>query len=90
MKTAIITAALLGIFTLPAHASDTTLSPGDAGQGIEERRTEFLQHIEERIANSGLELTCVLTAATLDDLQACRDKYRPRQKLARRVQNPQP
>ena len=90
MKTTLITAALLGMFILPAHAADTTLNPGDAGQGIEQKRTEFIQHIEERIANSRLELTCVQTAATVNDLQACREKYRPQQKLARHDRNQQP
>ena len=74
MKTALITSAFVGMFILPAYAADITLNPVDAGQGIEQKRTECIQHIEERITNSRLELTCVQTAATVNDLQACREK----------------
>ncbi len=90
MKTVLIAAALLGMFILPAHAGDNTSSPKGDSQGIEEKRTEFIAHIEERIANSRLELTCVQTAATVNDLQACREKYRPAQKFARHDRNPRP
>ncbi len=77
MKTTLVAAAITIVCFVPAFAAD---SPSDLkGQGltVEQKKAEIFRHIEERIANSQLEKSCVQAAQSHDELQACREKYRP-------------
>jgi len=87
MKTAIITAVLAGLFTIPAFAADSPTTTKSPGRGIEQKKAEILQHIQERITNSQAEMTCVKSAQSHDDLKACREKYRPQHKNDRSDKN---
>lgn len=87
MKTAIIAAVLAGVFTIPAFAADTPTTTKGSGHGIEQKKTEILQHIQERITNSQAEMTCVKSAQSHDELKACREKYRTQHKNDRSDKN---
>ena len=77
MKTALITVALTVACAIQGYAADNSKTLNMDGQHIEQKRAEILQHIEQRIALSLQEKTCVQTAQTDTEFRACRDKYRP-------------
>ena len=77
MKTALIAAALTVVCFVPSFAADSPKTPKGQGQTVEQKKAEIIQHIEERIANSQLEKSCVQAAQSHDELQSCREKYRP-------------
>lgn len=87
MKRALITAVLAVVFITPAFAADTPATTKGPGHGIEQKKTEILQHIQERITNSQAEMTCVKSAQSHDELKACREKYRPQHKHDRSDKN---
>jgi hypothetical protein len=87
MKTAVITAVLTGIFVIPAYAVDSTTDPQGSGQNIEQKKSEILQHIDQRIANSQAEKVCVQAAKSHDEIKACREKYRPKSKADNQNRN---
>lgn len=78
MKTTVLIAVLL---TVAAGQVWSAEEQGTAGRGnakgIDQKKAEIVRHIEDRIANSKLELVCVQGAASHDALKACREKYRP-------------
>jgi len=78
MKRALIAAVLAGTFVIPAFADDVSTSQKGSGQNIALKKAEILQHIDQRIASSQEEKSCVQSATTRDDIKACRDKYRPK------------
>lgn len=90
MKTAIIVALLAGVCAIPVFAADTVTNTRGQGQGesVEQKKTEILQQILERITNSQAEMTCVKSAQSHDELKSCREKYRPQQKKNPRSQTP--
>lgn len=74
---------LAGLFSTTALAAVTPgggpprTDQGGAPNTVEQRKVAALQHIEERIANSLLEKSCVQTAQTDETLRACHEQYRP-------------
>jgi hypothetical protein len=80
MKTAMIAAALAGVCTVTAFASEAVSNSKGQGQDIEQKKIELLQHIDERIANSRQEKVCVQGAQTNSEMMSCREKYRPQRK----------
>lgn len=82
MRREMIAAAVAVVCAVPAFAADGAVSA--KSQGVEEKRAMMLQHIEERITSSQAEITCVKAAGSHDELDACREKYRPRHADARR------
>ncbi|MBT0666060.1 hypothetical protein KI809_17240 [Geobacter pelophilus] len=77
MKTTLIVASLTIVSFTSSFAADSTKSPKGQGQTLVQKKAEIAQHIEERIANSQLEKSCVQAAQSHDELQSCREKYRP-------------
>jgi hypothetical protein len=73
-----------------AVADEQGMSPRGRGHNVAQKKAEILQYIEERIANSKLEMTCVQSAQSHDELKACREKYRPQHKNNRGENNRQP
>lgn len=80
MRTAIITAAIISICAIQAGATDINTNKQGAGQNIEQKKSEIVQHIQERITNSQAEISCVKAAQSHEELKICREKYRPAQK----------
>jgi hypothetical protein len=62
---------------MSAFAAESDTGPQGGGQSVTQKKSEILQHIEQRIANSTLEKACVQAAQSHDSLKACREKYRP-------------
>ena len=79
MKNQVLVAAVVTvIFSLPVFAADSTVRQGEGqGMSIEQKKSEILQHIDKRIANSQAEKVCIGAAKSHDELRACREKYRP-------------
>ena len=77
MKTALIITAFTYAAALPVCAADTNTNSQGTGKSIEQRRVEILMHIDQRIALSQEEKTCVHTAQSDTEFRACRDRYRP-------------
>jgi hypothetical protein len=91
MKTALIAALFAGVFTVSAFAAENNTNlqsgnqsgPGGRGGGqmtVAQKKVEILARIDERIANNQAERTCIQSAATHDELRACREKHRPQQR----------
>lgn len=91
MKTALLATLLMWVFAVPAVAADrqesvqgldqpvtdrANRSPG-AGQSVEQKKAEIIQHIEARLTSSQAEIVCVQAAQSHDELRNCREKYRP-------------
>ena len=91
MKTALFAVLFTGLFVAASTAADTPLGMDGQKQGmsIAQRKTEITQHIQERIANSQAELTCVQSAQTDDALRSCKEKYRPKPREERRERRDQ-
>ena len=77
MKNALLAAAVLaGMFAMPVFAADTSPQPGtSAPPTFEQRQAQMLKMIDERISSLQAGKTCVQTAKTNDDLNACREKH---------------
>ncbi|MEI7815883.1 MAG: hypothetical protein WCI45_01715 [Desulfuromonadales bacterium] len=90
MRTPLIISAFIFICAIESDAADPNIYPQGAGKNIEQKRTEILQHIQERVTNSQAEITCVKTAASHEEFRACHEKYRPAPpKNDKRNQSPQ-
>lgn len=78
MKTAMIAVVVSILFTVPAFADDNAPQPKGKGPGpnFEQRKSDILKRIDERIARNQEEKTCVQAAKNHDDLKACRDKFK--------------
>lgn len=73
---AVTVLVLSGVVQLFAANGQTAVQKGRA-PSVDQKKAEILQHIEERIANSKLEISCVQSAQSHDALKACRDRFRP-------------
>lgn len=89
MKTALIAALIAGCFAATSFAADTTTGMKGQGLSIDQKKAEITQHIQERIANSQAELTCIQAAQTDDALRTCKEKYRPKPREERRERREQ-
>jgi hypothetical protein len=89
MKTVLIISAFISICAVQAGATDVNSNQNGTDQSFEQKRSEVLQHIQERISNSQAEITCVTAAQSRDELRSCHDKYRPARKNEKRNQGPQ-
>lgn len=76
MRTTLL-AAFICICAIQATASDSGIDQHGGGRNVEQKKTEILQHIQERITNSQAEMACVNAAASHEEFKACHDKYRP-------------
>ena len=80
MKTTVLFAAVCTVVTcsFPLYAAGGATRQGEGqGMSIEQKKSEILQHIDKRIANSQAEKVCISAAKSHDELRACREKYRP-------------
>ena len=76
MKRTMIAAALISLaFAAPALAAEGGPSPTVPGQTFEQRQSNILKMIDERIAGMQEGKTCVQAAKSDDDLKACREKH---------------
>jgi hypothetical protein len=84
MIRALIAAAALALaFGVPAFASDGNQPPKGPGPNFEERKSELLKNIDERINSLQEGKKCVEAAQNHDDLKACREKQRKEMEKAR-------
>lgn len=74
---ALVIAAVVCICAVRAIASESAPEAKGGARSIEQKKAEILQHIQERIANSQAEMTCVKAAASHEEFKACHEKYRP-------------
>ena len=96
MKTVLIAVVMAGLYAVPVFAVDNDMrgqgAPGKLngerggnqqgkGMTVTQKKAEILAHIDERISNSQAEKACVQSAQTHDALHACREKYRPQNKI---------
>ena len=77
MRTVSIVLAIICISAMQVGAAESNTNQQGTGKNIEQKRTEILQHIQERITTSQAEITCVKTAASHEEFKACHEKYRP-------------
>ena len=77
MKAALIVAVFTYAAALPVYAADISTNSQVSGKSIEQRRSEILKHIDQRIALSQQEKSCIQAAQSDTEFRACRDKYRP-------------
>jgi len=76
MKKKIISLVIAGLFAVPAFAIDNALVPIAPVQNFEQHKAELLKRIDERIARSQEEKSCVQAAQNQNDIKACREKIR--------------
>jgi hypothetical protein len=76
MKTALIAAILTGALIVSAFAADSDTNPQGLGQDFEQKKSDVLKHIEQRIARVQEEKACVQSAKAHSDIRACREKFR--------------
>ncbi|HXE96483.1 MAG TPA: hypothetical protein VN642_08760 [Dongiaceae bacterium] len=76
MKTAMIAMTVSILFSAPAFAADNAPQFNGAGPSFEQRKSDILKHIDERIARNQEEKSCVQAAKNHDDIKACRDKFK--------------
>jgi len=76
MKTAMIAMTALVLFSSPAFEADNAPQFNGAGPSFEQRKSDILKHIDERIARNQEEKSCVQAAKNHDDIKACRDKFK--------------
>ncbi len=76
MKTALIAAVFVGVCAVTVRAAEVNpVSP--SGMSLQQKKSEILLHIDQRIALSQEEKVCVQAAQSHGEFRACRDKYRP-------------
>jgi hypothetical protein len=76
MKTAMIAAAVSILLAAPAFAADNAPQTKGPGPNFEQRKSEILKRIDERIARNQEEKACVQAAQNHNDIKACRDKFK--------------
>jgi hypothetical protein len=76
MKTAMIAVAVSILLAAPAFAADNAPQPKGPGPNFEQRKSEILKRIDERIARNQEEKACVQAAQNHNDIKACRDKFK--------------
>lgn len=76
MNRAMIAVAVSILFAAPAFAADSAPQPKGPGPNFEQRKSEILKRIDERIARNQEEKACVQTAQNHNDIKACRDKFK--------------
>ncbi len=76
MKKTVIAAALLALaFAVPAFAVEGNQPPTAPGKTFEQRQTQILKMIDERMAGLQEGKACVQAAKNDNDLKACREKH---------------
>ena len=76
MKRALIAAALLSLaFTVPALAGEGGQPPTVPGKTFEQRQTNILKMMDERIAGLQEGKTCIQASKNDEDLRVCRQKH---------------
>jgi hypothetical protein len=76
MKRALIVVALLSlVFTVQAFAVDGGTPAAAPGKTFEQRQSNILKMMDERLASLQEAKTCVQAAKSDDDLKACREKH---------------
>jgi len=76
MKTVLIAMAVSILIAAPAFAADNVPQPKGPGPSFEQRKSDILKRIDERIARNQEEKSCVQAAKTHDDINACREKFK--------------
>jgi hypothetical protein len=71
-----IAVAVSILFAAPVLAADNTPQPRGPGANFEQRKSEILKRIDDRIARNQEEKGCVQAAKNHDDLKACREKFK--------------
>lgn len=92
MKTLFLTVLFMAGMAVQSMGADVSTNAGRQNQSANDResrlqgsadnllqkKTEIIQHIEERISNSQSEKICVQAAQSQEEIRTCRDKYRPK------------
>jgi hypothetical protein len=76
MKTSMIAVAVSILFAAPAFSANNAPQTRGPGPNFEQRKSEILMRIDERIARNQEERACVQAAMNHNDLKACRDKFK--------------
>lgn len=76
MKTAMVAVAVSILFAAPAFSADIAQQPKGPGLNFEQRKSDTLKRIDERIARNQEEKACIQASKNHDDLKACRDKFK--------------
>ena len=76
MKKTIMAVSILLFFATSVFAIDAMPLPNGTGPNFEQRKTEIINRIDQRITRNQEEKTCVQSAKSHDDLKACRDKFK--------------
>ena len=77
MKKALIAAVALSlVLAVAAFAADND-QPGNVPvQNFDQRKTDILKMLDERLASLQQAKTCIQAAKNNDDIKTCRDKHR--------------
>ena len=71
-----IAVAVSILFVAPVFSADNAPQFKGPGPNFEQRKSEILKRIDERIARNHEERSCVQAAMNHYDLKACRDKFK--------------
>lgn len=76
MKTAIILASGVLLFAVSSFAIEDAPPPKGPGPNFEQHKADIIKRIDGRIARNQEEKSCIQAARNLEDVKACRDKFR--------------
>jgi len=74
MKTTMMAVCVSILFAVPAFAADTDPQTKAPGLNFEQQKADILKRIDERIARTQEEKSCIQAAKNHGDVGACRDK----------------
>ena len=79
MKSTIIAAVIVTLFSVPVFAADST-PQAKVGPNFEQHKAEIVKRIDARIARNQEEKACVQASTNHEAVKACRDKFKEEMK----------
>ena len=80
MKATLFSACIIFSAVITVCAADSNTGLRETIQSVEQKKSEIVQHVKQKIARDQEELACVQSATSHVELKSCHDKFRPPQR----------